>query len=225
MKRNRILKWLFFDIGGVILNDDRPEQLRQTTLLQVTQRYLPQITMNDVYNAWMTASQTPGSLRIEALRALFKDSPQLAEAEAEYNRVCNYNYHELSFIRPGVKTVLNQLARRYQLGIIANQHTKTVDILRAGEILPYFSHQKMSAHIGLEKPDPKFFLSVLEDTGAKATESVMIDDNWYRGLVPAKALGMTTVLYKRDFIPYPETASPDFTINSLEELLDIFIVD
>jgi hypothetical protein len=35
---------------------------------------------------------------------------------------------------------------------------------------------------------------------------------------------MNTGLFKRDIIPYPETAQPDFAINKLEELLDILLI-
>lgn len=215
-------QWLFFDMGGVVLNDDKPEQLRQHALLQVAQHYLSNITMEDVYAAWMEASKIPGSLRIQALRVLLNGSPKLVEAENEYTTVCKYNYHQLSTIRPEAKAVLAELSQRYNLGITANQNEKTIELLETSDLLPFFSHQKMSAHIGLEKPDPNFFLTVLKDTGALPSESVIIDDNWFRGLAPAKQLGMTTVLYKREFIPYPDTATPDFTINTLEELLNLF---
>ncbi len=215
-------QWLFFDMGGVILNDDEPERLRQQALLQVAQHYMPNVTMDNVYQAWMEASKLFGSVRIQALRVLLKGSPKLTEAETEYTAACQYNYHSLSTIRPEAKSVLVELSQRYNLGIIANQSAKTTELLESSGLLQYFSHQKMSAHIGLEKPDPNIFLTVLKDTGAKASESVMVDDNWFRGLVPSRELGMSTVLYRRDLIPYPDTATPDFTINNLEELLSLF---
>jgi HAD superfamily hydrolase (TIGR01509 family) len=217
------ISWIFFDMGGVILDDSKTEELRQQALLELSQRYLPAVSMTDIYTAWMEASKLHGSLRMHALRILLKDSKKIAEAETEYAAICNnHNYHTLSTIRPEAKHVLATLNQRYKIGITANQSEKTIHLLETAGLLPYFSHQKMSAHIGLEKPDPQFFLTILRDTGAQATESVVIDDNWYRGLVPAKQLGMTTVLYKRDIIPYPETANPDWSITNLNDLLNIF---
>lgn len=216
------IKWLFFDMGGVILNDDEPERLRQKALFDVLVNFLPGLTMTDVYNAWMISSQQPGSVRLGALRELMKDSEKLEAAEAAFKEVGNPDYQGLSFIRPDAKPVLEVLSKKYNLGIAANQSNKTVDRLRDADILSCFSHQKMSAEIGLEKPDPNFFLHILNDCGTTPQESVLIDDNWFRGLLPAKKLGMTAVLYKRDFIPYPKTATPDFAINTLQELLNIF---
>ena len=105
---------------------------------------------------------------------------------------------------------------------MSNQSTKTAELLETFGLLRFFSHQKMSGHIGLEKPNPDFFKAILEDSGAKVEESVLVDDNWYRGLVPAKSFGMSTVLFRRDIIPVPQDASPDFQINNLNELLEKF---
>jgi FMN phosphatase YigB (HAD superfamily) len=170
-----VIEWLFFDMGGVILNDDQPERLRQATTLEVAKKYKPELTMEDVHTAWMNASGEQGSLRLLAFKNLLKDHPQLAEAEAEFNILCTHDYHGLSSIRPEAKDVLAKLSKHYKIGITANQSAKTGDILEIAGLLPYFSHQKMSAQIGLEKPDPKFFLHVLEETGAapKKVSSLM----------------------------------------------------
>lgn len=222
MNRENI-QWLFFDMGGVILNDDKPENLRQTALLEVIKKYEPSFTIADVHKAWAKASEQPGSVRINALKTIFKDSIHLAKAEAEFSKIYKDNYHELSTVRSEAKNVLAKLSPHYKLGIMANQHARTTELLESAGLLPYFSHKKMSAHVGLEKPNPEFFKTILQDSGVKAGESVIIDDNWYRGLLPAKKLGMATVLYQREIIPYPETANPDFKISNLEELLNIFI--
>lgn len=216
------IKWLFFDMGGVILNDEEPERIRQATLFQVARRYIPNLSMQDIYTAWMEASKVPGVLRINAVRALFKNSPSLAEVEEEFVRTCKYDYHAMSSIRPEAKGVLAELSKHYKLGVMANQSEKTLKLLEVAGLLPYLSHQKMSAHIGFAKPDPDFYRAVLEDTQAKPAESVLIDDNWYRGLLSAKKLGVGTVLFKREIMPWPEDAAPDFMVSKLEELVGLF---
>lgn len=221
MERN--IKWLFFDMGGVILDDTYPETLRQEILLNVAKRYFPELTKEHVRAAWQEASKQLGSLRINALHYLFKDSVFQEDAETVYKNECNVDYYGLSVVRPEAGEVLGRLSKYFNLGIMANQNVKAGHLLEEAGILNYFSHQKMSAHIGLEKPDPKFYIEILNDSGAKASESMLIDDNWYRGLLQAKQLGMGTVLYKREIIPYPKDAEPDKFISSLEELLPIFM--
>ncbi len=220
MKEN--IKWLFFDMGGVILDDTKPETLRQEILFNVAQRYLPNITMANIYEAWLFASQQPGSVRINALHYLFKDSKLKEEAELVYNNECNVDYYGLSKVRPEAMEVLSGLSKSFNLGIMANQNVKAGNVLEDAGLLQYFSHQKMSGHIGLQKPDPNFYLEILKDSGALPSESVLIDDNWYRGLLQAKLLGLSTILYKREIIPIPDSAEPDKFISSLAELTEIF---
>ncbi len=60
------INWLFFDMGGVILNDDKPENIRQSVLLEVVKVYEPSLAISDVHKAWARASEQPGSVRLNA---------------------------------------------------------------------------------------------------------------------------------------------------------------
>jgi HAD superfamily hydrolase (TIGR01509 family) len=216
------IQWLFFDVGGVLLDDSKPESLRQELLLELGQKYLGHVTDVDIQRSWLEASRIPGSVRINALRVLFANYHQVVAVEEEYKRLCTYDYHTLSQVRPEARDVLLTLSERYQLGLMANQNVLTTKLLEQAGLLSFLSHQKMSDHIGLEKPDPRFYSTILEDCKARPEESVIIDDNWYRGLLPAEQLGMKTVLYQRSFIPYPNDIQPTWVVSSLQELLEIF---
>ena len=216
------INWLFFDMGGVVLDDSRPEMLRQELALEIAQKYMPHITMAHVREAWMAASGTPGSMRIVALRELCKGLQNLEEVVSEYQEQCKIDYYGLSQVRPEAKNVLESLSQKYELGLMANQGARALELLEEEGVMKYFSHQKMSHHVGLEKPDPNFFLTILADTGARTNESVIIDDNWFRGLYPAKQIGMKTVLFERELIPFPDDSAPEWRVSNLKELLNIF---
>lgn len=216
------IKWLFFDMGGVILDDDTPEGLRQADLLKIAEKYLPNSTIQDVKKAWEMASPNPGSMKHEAAKLLFANQSFAEQAVSEYLEYCQVDYYGLSRVRPEAKKVIPILAEKYNLGIMANQGAKAIDHLVEANLLGFFSHQKMSHHVGLQKPNPEFFNTILKDTGAKPEESIQIDDNWFRGCVPARKAGMKIVLYKRDIIPHPADANPDWEVSNLKELLEIF---
>jgi len=209
-------------MGGVILDDSEPEIKRQQILFDIVKDYIPNLTMERLRKAWMDSSGTFGSMRIVALRELCKDLPESEEIEKQYNELCQVDYIGMSKVRPEVKEVLSKLSTRYNLGLMANQNAKAMEHLVNAGVLEFFSHQKMSHHVGLEKPNPEFFKSILGDTGAKAEESVIIDDNWFRGCLPAMKMGMKSILYERDIIPSPSEAQPDARVKNLTELLGIF---
>ncbi len=207
-------------MGGVILNDDAPEKKRQEALLVIGNKYLGSISMQNVYEAWLEASRIPGSMGTNALHCLLKDLTTPA-IEAEYASLASCEYHTLSQVRPEASTVLEYLSKTYSLGVMANQSEQTVQLLEQAGLLQFFAHQKMSAHVGQEKPNPLFYQTILAECAVGPSESVLIDDNWYRGLAPAKALGIKTILFERPIIPFPESADPDFHISSLLQLQTI----
>jgi len=70
------------------------------------------------------------------------------------------------------------------------------------------------------KPDPRAFLAVLEKLKVKAEETLMVGDELERDLIPAKKLGMETILIDRgDKIEN----TPVKKINSLAELKNILV--
>jgi putative hydrolase of the HAD superfamily len=70
------------------------------------------------------------------------------------------------------------------------------------------------------KPDPKAFLAVLEKLKVKLEETLMVGDEVERDLIPAKKLGMETMLIDRENkIENP----PVKKINSLAELKQILV--
>lgn len=208
-------------MGGVLLDDSKVESMRQEVLLEVSKKYLPHLKKTDILHAWLEASKIPGSVRINALKMLLKDQPETQEAEEEYKNLCNFDYHNLSHITPDAKEILVKLSRSYRLGLMANQRAKSLELIQEAGLANILNHTQMSEHIGLEKPNPKFYSSILNECHTKAEESVLVDDNWYRGLEQAKNIGMKTILLKRDIIPTPPDARPDWIISSLQDLLSI----
>lgn len=63
-------------------------------------------------------------------------------------------------------------------------------------MLGYFVHQQVSEDIGLSKPDVRFFLNILHETGLPADRAVMVGDRLDNDILPAQLLGMKTVWVK-----------------------------
>ena len=115
----------------------------------------------------------------------------------------------------GALDLLNYLkAKNYTLSIISNgfvevQYTK----LRQSGLLPYFSHIFLSEEIGYQKPDIRFFQTVLHKLCAKNTESVVIGDNFQTDIEGAKTANIHSIFYNK-------------TASELSDVLpDISVVD
>ena len=223
MKFPSKIQWIFFDVGGVLLDDSVIFGQEFIELERMILPYNPEITIAMLKAYVPTASATPGAFIANIIRYFIADASVAEEVRKRFKKEFfdTHLYVRLSHVRPEAHRVLENLSKHFHLGFMGNQPVETLEKLRESGILEYFHHQKMSGHYakGLIKPNPEFFKAVLDDTGARVEESVIVDYNIERGLIPAKALGMTTVWYKLLEREVTE-GTVDYTITSLSELVE-----
>ena len=61
----------------------------------------------------------------------------------------------------------------------------------------YFRNIFSSFDVGYEKPDPNFFRYILQQTGLRPYEGVMIGDHYIKDIIGAKDHGMKTIYLNR----------------------------
>lgn len=118
-----------------------------------------------------------------------------------------------------INTMLRHLAQRFFMSIVSNGSGKMQrkKIYKAG-LGTYFQHCFISGELGCAKPDPRIFKKALSAYGCSPHQTMMIGDNMKTDIVPARRLGMQTVLLSRD----RSIHSPaDFTIESITQLESI----
>lgn len=212
------LTWIFFDIGGVLSDESRYTEWRIGNDLAALHLVNPSITREDILEVWNQASGTMGQLDENIIRLLTQGSDvEKVIAAMRKGKQGALSYEEQQSIRPEAKDVLHYLASKYHLGIIANQGPKIREKMAEAGILSYFEHAGVSGDYDLSKPDPRYFQRVLEEVGAQAETSAIVDDNIERSLVPAKKLGFTTVWYQLQERSVPRRVV-DETVRSLGEL-------
>ena len=126
-----------------------------------------------------------------------------------------------------VPDVLSALHGKYKLGIIANQSLGTQERIDNWGIGKYFDVVMASAEAGCAKPDPKIFIAALDKAGCETSEAVMIGDRLDNDIIPAKRLGMKTVWVRQGYAVYQsiddESKRPDYIVDSIEELTNLFL--
>lgn len=134
-------------------------------------------------------------------------------------------------LRPGIDRIINRLsASGLKLGLAANQPARVIaDLDRLG-IGRFFSHREVSEHHGFHKPDVRLFLRACEDLGVDPRQCIMVGDRIDNDIVPARVLGMGTVLFRTgrhiDQQPRSWDEVPDCEVWDVEQLgaaLDEFL--
>jgi HAD superfamily hydrolase (TIGR01549 family) len=216
-------RWLFFDLGNTLINEEMAWECRIQQLASALERYRRQGTLEEVQAALRQASEefAPRFI-IGAIEKLTEDLEcrKFILAEARYRR-------ELEVPYEGAQRTLRTLSSRYRIGVVANQAAGTAERLREWGLMPFASLCLSSAELGLEKPDPEIFRLALSQSGCKPEQAVMIGDRLDNDIRPARLLGWKTIRIMQGFArfqsPRDSADEANFTVANLSELVPIFM--
>lgn len=198
------IEWLFFDVGSTLVDESRANKHRILDAIEGMG-----ITYEQAYTqAVRLAKQNiPHPLKCLGLPI----TPWHSEDEAVY---------------PQAAECLAQLHKQYKIGIIANQNPGTAARMKEYGLSQHLDLMIASAEEGIEKPDLKIFQLALERANCMPANAVMIGDRLDNDIIPAKRLGLKTIWIRQGFggmgAVLTEEAAPDFCVDNLSELLDLF---
>lgn len=220
---SRDLDWIFFDVGGVLIDATAREKERRRILLRIVRKYDAKINASDVAKALDVASSSVGHLGAHTVNLLLADNSERARSLAMEEERLMWQRNSMQPPQPVRKEALRvctALSKRYKLGIIANQPRSIRAVLQRAGLLDVFSHVGLSEELDLHKPDPRIFRRIMREAHTIPSRSAMIDDNYPRGLAPAKKLGMKTIWLRLSMTGKQHPA--DYKVSTLEGLLNIF---
>lgn len=122
----------------------------------------------------------------------------------------------------GVFPLLEQLGRKYRLGIISNYRASLTDYLEEIGLKPYFETIIISEIVGYEKPDVRIFEVALQEMHLSPEECLYVGDHPF-DVLGAKDAGLDAAWLKTHITRMPEyvTQKPDYILRDIKELSDI----
>lgn len=204
---------LFFDIGCTLVDEEKVWQKRCEEQAAGEEAKRLGLSAEAIYQEIIKASRA----RLPQYRTVTE--------KFHFKKVSPYR-HELEALYEDAPHVLKTLSEKYELGVIANQTDGLRKRLELFGILPYFTHVISSWDVQVMKPDTRIFTYALKAAACPPHEAVMIGDRLDNDIAPARSIGMRTVWIKQGFgkyqTPLSEKDTPDYTIDHLPELLDLF---
>ena len=200
------IQWLFFDVGSTLMNEEKAYLHRLKDIANAVNEPIDKIY--DMAIAFYKENKK-GDLEVMNLYGL----PKLKW------------YKEDEELYTDTVFVLDELSKRYQIGVIANQSLGTAERLKQKGILKYIDLVIASAEEGVAKPDKRIFEIALQRANCRPENAVMIGDRVDNDIVPAKKLGMKTVWIKQGFGKYwkivDQEEIADYEIDNLTTLLSV----
>lgn len=131
-----------------------------------------------------------------------------------------YNWEKVSWI-PGAEHALQELSVSYPCYIATNAGQSDEKAVRLGlariDAEKYFSGIFTSSDLGFEKPDPRFFESIISRLNIAPGQLVMIGDNYVKDIEGAGKCGLKTIFLNANQKP-GEFPRADRIIFGMQEL-------
>lgn len=200
-----MIKWLFFDLGSTLIDETKCEEYRFNDLLK--QSKLTREVLTEKYRENIHKNQSPYKAIIKEFDLQKKEWPI-----------------HLEKLYPEVPFVLEQLKRKYHLGVVANQSMGTEKRLEEYGIRKYFDIVISSSEVGMTKPSLEIFKLALSTAKCLPEEAYMIGDRLDNDIEPAVKLHMQTIWVKQGLFADSNLnsieAQPDIIVNSISEILN-----
>jgi len=196
-------KWVFFDIGDVLFDEDAQHQYYCHSLLLAARRHGVDVTWDEYHAQLQMHVRVHPTTAIADAAQFFVKDPVLwqtvyREARAEYEAMRKPRPYGM--LLGNVMMIVRDLHSDFRLGIIANQHPPVLDAIRDYGLQPYFDVVAIDEVVGVSKPDPALFQWALDRAGCAPSEAIGVGDRPDHDTAPARSLGMATVRYQRGAI-------------------------
>ena len=219
-------KWIFFDIGDVLFDEDAQHRYIFHSMLLALRRNGVEVTWDDYFDRLRERARVkPGTAFEDAVGDFEPDAARAKEIVAQGRA----EYKEMRKPRPygmlldNMLPVIEDLRQDFRLGIIANQHPPILDALHDYGLTPYFDLIIIDEIAGVSKPDPKIFSLGCDQAGCRTEEAIFIGDRPDNDIAPARSLGMGTIRFKRGqlyvyYDPRTELERADFVVTDILRL-------
>ena len=215
------VEWIFLDLGWTLVDETRAHRAR---LKGVCERMAGMGLRHSVDELMRLCEKAATDFAPSPFRGM------LARLDLSEDQIRNLadsaRYeHEYEVLYPGVPGILEALAQRFKLGVIANQSEGTEKRLVRWRIRNPFSLVFASAEFGLTKPDPEFFRRATSLAGCVPERALMVGDRLDNDVGPAKSQGWKTMRVLQGFSRFQASRRPeeipDMTVPSIQGLSDV----
>ncbi len=233
---------ILFDMGGTLRHNDRRAESTKAKILQqildLVNSDMPATEFSRLLTARERAYEEWATINLVELdEGRFWSEWMMPEWQKEMissqamklNAIWRDAICTRTFFPEAGPAILGLHRRGYRLGLVSNT-TSSVDspsALKQEGLAEYFDTVVLSCVVGTRKPAPGILLQAAETMGVLPTNCAYVGDRPDWDVVAARGarFGCTVVLRnpKRPFNgPLPDGQTPDYFINNLLELLELF---
>ena len=218
-----MIKNIFLDAGGVILDESKFEKCMETIIIEKIQTFNKKYSIIDYQNDIDEAvHRYVPKVYDYILFKYIRDIDKFNILKENYKMEITKKLNDSFLLLDGIKEFLIQYSEIYKIGILGQYGKSFLDFLKQKDLIKHFAYCKIQDNYNITKPDPRYFEAILEKCNCKADESIMVGDRIDKDIIPAKMIGMKTIRLRTGIHENQEPRTPDeipdITVNSIKEI-------
>jgi 8-oxo-dGTP diphosphatase/putative hydrolase of the HAD superfamily len=221
---NHMIKNMFLDAGGVILNENEFENNSAKIISEIINRYNENYSIK---NYWEDIEESiyrfVPKVYDYVLYKNIENMEKFTKAKMEYKgkiKDTSINFE----LMDGIIDFLTKYSKYYKIGILGQYGKDFRKFLENKDVIKYFTYTETQDDYNITKPDPRYYEEILKKCNCRAEESIMVGDRIDKDIIPAKMVGMKTIRIRAGIYKNQEARTPEeiaeITVNKLEEIKD-----
>ncbi|MGB8657307.1 MAG: HAD family hydrolase [Candidatus Zixiibacteriota bacterium] len=188
---------VLLDAGGVILDESEHEKVRGEIVAEVLgaalSEYSVSMYQSDIEEA--VRCFCPKTYEYVFWKHLKNDIALFEQLYARYLETWQDCKPPLK-LYSGIENEIREIARDFRMGIAGQYGREILSLLEQRSILDCFACRLTQEDFPITKPDPRYFEQIAQAFGVAPEECIMVGDRIDNDVIPAKQLGMRTILIR-----------------------------
>ena len=214
---------VLLDAGGVILDEREVEDFCAETITGLIAEHLP---VYDIDRYWSDVDEAVVVFITTVYRYILWKN--LKFDREIHDRALREFRSRFKGTPPPLKLMagfgdeIKAIHEKFDTAIAGQYGREILTLLEKEELLRYFTHHITQDDFELTKPDPRYYEAIVRKIGVDPKKCVMVGDRIDKDVIPARLLGMRTVLVRtgihRNQIPRTPFEIPDVDLKSISGL-------
>lgn len=216
---------VLLDAGGIIIDETEHEAVRAEITAEILSKVVAGYTLDDYY---ADINEAVACFAPKVYRYVFWKhlKPDVAQYKRLY-KVYTERFEERKLAFPMVKGIADEiraLSGNFKIGLAGMYGHVILDLLGQHGILDCFTNQFTQDDFPISKPDPRYLEMIAHSLEVETKQCVMVGDRLDNDVIPAKMLGMKTILIRtglhRNQQPRIPSEAPDIELPSVKGIAD-----
>lgn len=193
------IKAIIFDIGGVLAYPTKPIKTKKGNQIAGTFNYVAKklkISLDQLFDSLDTVYALSIVGKISKKQTLKTIANNLEINQEKLRKLFHKAYKRRLRKNKKLYRLAFKLKKKgYKIAILSDQWQISEEVLAPSKLMKKFNVVVISTKAGIRKPNPKIYKLVLNKLKLPAKATVFIDNQKWN-LLPAKKIGMKTILFK-----------------------------